>query len=131
MLEDGALIEGPPNVDEAVSKALTAETTIGPSLQARQSNLTIPDIGRVGLPNRLMLGSYVKPMEWGCPSVDTPTPGPYEARLIIDRQNPFNKRDSFAAYLRKFYPNILRIPLVDRAKEYSIPFPNYMDKKSY
>ena len=31
----------------------------------------------------------------------------------------------------KLYPNLLRISLVVRVEEYSIPFPSYMDKKSY
>ena len=79
----------------------------------------------------LMLGSYVKPMEWGRPLVDTPAPGPNEARSIIDRWNPFNKRDSYAAHMHKLYPNLLRIPVVARVEEYSIPFPSHMDKKFY
>ena len=70
-------------------------------------------------------------MEWGLPSVDTSAPGPDEARSIIDRWNPFNKRDSFATHMRELYPNLLRIPVAARVEEYSIPFPSYMDKKSY
>ena len=53
------------------------------------------------------------------------------ARLIIDCWNPFNKRDSSIAHMRKLYLNNLRMPVVARVEEYSIPFPSYMDEKSY
>ena len=90
-LEDGALARGPPNTDQAVSEAPTAETTICFLLQARQFNLAISNARIARLPDRLMLGSYVKPMEWGRPSMDTLALGPNEARSIIDRWNPFNR----------------------------------------
>ena len=74
---------------------------------------------------------YVKPMEWGRLSVDMPTPGPDENRLIIDHWNPFDKRDSSVAHMHELYPNLLRISVVTHAEECSIPFPKHMDKKSY
>ena len=83
------------------------------------------------MPNKLVLGSYVKPMEWARPSTNKLIPGPDAAWSIIDRWNPFNKRDSSVAHTRELYPNNLRIPMVARVEEYSIPFPNYLDKKSY
>ena len=70
-------------------------------------------------------------MEWARPSADTSASGLDVCRSIIDRENPFNKRDSSLAHMRELYPNNLQIPVVARAEEYSIPFPNYMDKKSY
>ena len=79
----------------------------------------------------LMLGLYVRPMEWGHPSMDTLALSPDEAWSIIDRWNPFNKRDSSTAHMCELYPNLLRIPVAAHAEEYSIPFPSYMDKKSY
>ena len=129
-LEDGAPAEGPPNADQAISESLAAETTIGPPLQTRRYNLTIPDAHRANLPDRLMIGSYVKLIEQGSPSMDTPTLGPNEARTIINNWNPFNNRDSFTIHMCKLYPNLLRIPVVTHI-EYFIPFPSYMDKKSY
>ena len=122
-LEDGAPTGGPPNVDQAVSEAPTIETTIGPLLQ-----IIWP---RARLPNKLMLGSYVKPMEWSRSSVDTPAPGSNETRPIVDLLNPLKKKDSSAAHMRDLYPNLLRLPVAARAEEYSIPFLIYMDKKFY
>ena len=63
-LEDGALVGGPPNADQVVREAPYVETIVSPLLQARRSNLIIPDAHKVRLPNRMVLGSYVKPMEW-------------------------------------------------------------------
>ena len=117
LLEDGAPTRGPPNADQAVREAPTSETTIGLLMQARRSNFTIPDARRARLPDRLIWGSYVKPMEWGRPSEDMSASGLDEARLIIDHWNPFDKRDSSIAHIRKLYPNLLRIPMVASAKE--------------
>ena len=44
---------------------------------------------------------------------------------------PLIRGTFFTAHMLNFYPNLLRIPVAARAEEYSIPFPNYMDKKSY
>ena len=63
--------------------------------------------------------------------MDPPAPGPDEPRSIIDRWNSFNKRDFSTVHMLELYPNLLRIPVVACVKEYSIPFPGYIDKKSY
>ena len=105
-LENEALAGGLPNVDQAVSEAPFAETTIGPLLQDGRSNLVIPGARKARLPDRLMLSSYVKLMEWGHPSTDTSVPGPDATQAIIDRWNPFNKRDSSTAHMRELYLNL-------------------------
>ena len=75
----GAPVGGPQNADQVVSEAPAAKTTIGPPLQARWSSPTILDARRARLPDRLMMGLYVKPIEWSCPSVDMLAPSPDEA----------------------------------------------------
>ena len=130
-MENGAPVEGSPNVDQVVIETPTVETANSPPLQARWSRLIIPGASRARLPDLLMLGSYVNPVEWGHPSMDTPALSPDEAQSIIDRWNPFNKKDYFISHMSDLYPNLLRISVVARAEEYSIPFPVYMDKKSY
>ena len=70
-----------------------------------------------------MLGSDVKPMEWGSPSADTLAPGLDKAWSIFYHWNSFNKRDSSATHIRELYPNLFRILVAARAEEYSIPFP--------
>ena len=72
--EDGALAEGPPNTYQVVSEAPSTETIVGPPLQARRSSLATFNALKARLPNRLVLGSYVKPMEWARPSMDTSVP---------------------------------------------------------
>ena len=78
-----------------------------------------------------MLHSYVKPVEWGPPSADTLAPNPDEAQSIIDYWNPFNKRDSSTSHMCDLYPNLLRMLVAAHVEKYTIPFPGYMDKKSY
>ena len=62
--------------------------------------------------------------------MDTSAPSLEEAQSIIDRRNPFDKRDFLASHMCEL-PNLFRILVVARAEEYSIPFPIYMDKRSY
>ena len=61
-LEDGALTGGPPNTNQVVIEALFVEITVCLPLQARRSSLAISNARRARLPDRLVLGSYVKLM---------------------------------------------------------------------
>ena len=83
-LEDGVPAGGPPNVDEVISEAPSTETTVGPPLMARRSSLTTSSARKARLPDKLVLGSYVKPMEWARPSVDKSALGLDVAWSIID-----------------------------------------------
>ena len=78
-----------------------------------------------------MLGSYAKQIDWGRSLVNMPALSLDEAQSIIDRWNPFDKRDSSVAHMCELYPNFLLISMAAHAEEYSIHFPSYMDKKSY
>ena len=81
--------------------------------------------------DRLVLNSLVNLMKWDQPLVYTFVPSPDVAQSIIDRWNPFNQRDTYVANMRDLYPTNLRIPVVSLSEEYSISFPDYLDKKSY
>ena len=63
--------------------------------------------------------------------MDPLTLGPNEVRSIIVHWNPFNKRDFSTTHMHGLYPNLLQLLMTARVEEYFIPFPNYMDKKSY
>ena len=82
---------GPPNGGQAVIEAPAAEITIGQPLQDKQSSVTILGARRARLPDRMMLGSYVKPMEWGRPSVDTPTPSLEDAWSLLTAGTPLTR----------------------------------------
>ena len=58
-------------------------------------------------------------------------PSPNAAREIIDRWSPFNKRESSVAYMLDLCLTLLRVPVVARDEEYSVPFPIYLDRKSF
>ena len=70
-------------------------------------------------------------MKWDHLLANTSIPGPDSAQSIIDRWNPFNKRDTSVTDIHELYPTNLQIPVVALSKEYFIPFPDYMDKKFY
>ena len=70
-------------------------------------------------------------MRWDHPSTDTFVPSLDAAQSIIDRWNPFNKRDTSVTDMHELYPTNLQIPVVAVSEEYYIPFPSYIDLKSY
>ena len=76
------------------------ETVIGSSLPTRWSNLPRRPRG----PDRLVLNSPIQPMKWDHPLTDTFVPGPDAAQSIIDRRNPFNKRDTSVTNMYELYP---------------------------
>ena len=130
-LEDGIPAGGPPSVGNIVGEAPFTETAVGPLLSARHFNLAIRGPCKPRGSNRLVLNSSVKPMKWDHPPAYSSVPGLYFSQSIINHWNPFNKRDSSVIDMRELYPTNLRIPVVALSEEYSIPFPDYLDKKSY
>ena len=79
------------------------------------------------MPDKIVLSSFVQSMEWDRPLVDTPTLGLEAAQFIIDHWAPFKQRDSSVAHMCNLYPTLLRVPVVARVEEYTIPFPGFMD----
>ena len=79
-LEDGVPTGGPSNVVGVVGETLL-EIVVGLSFSSKLANAS-PH--RLRLPERLMLGSYVLPQEWDCPSANTVAPGLEVAREITD-----------------------------------------------
>ena len=62
-LKDGAPTRGPSNADQGAREAPSAERAIGSPLRARQSSLATSGTYKARLPDKLVLGSYVKPTE--------------------------------------------------------------------
>ena len=82
-------------------------------------------------PDRLVLSSSVKPMEWARLTEDAPALDQETAWECIIYWRPFNKRVPSVAYMHDLYPNSFRLPTVARGEEYSIPFLVSLDKRSY
>ena len=130
-LESELLAGGPPSVDNVVGEAPFVETVVVPLVSTRQFNLLIGGPRRPRGHDRLVLKLLVKPMKWDHPPMDASASGSDAAQSIINHWNPFNQRDAFVADMHELYPTNLRIPEVALSKEYSIPFPDYLEKKSY
>ena len=71
-LEGRAPVEGSLNANRAVGET-SSEAAVDPAFLAQ---LAKAGPRKVRMPNRMVLSSYVQPMEWDHPSVDTPTPSP-------------------------------------------------------
>ena len=71
-----------PRVDKAPVEAYLAEATDVPPLRARRASLAVLSARRPL--DRLVLSSYVEPMEWAKPKEDTPTPDQEAARALIN-----------------------------------------------
>ena len=84
-----------------------------------------------GMPDQLLLSSYVPTQEWVHPSADTVAPGSKRTREIIDYWSPFNKRESSIKNMRDLYSILLRVLVATCSKKYSISFPNYLDKETF
>ena len=89
------------------------------------AKLAKADSHRARMPNRIVLSSFFQPMERDRLSVDTPALG-QEACWAL-----FNQRDYSVAHMRNLYPTLLRVSVVARAEEYTIPFSDFMDRKSF
>ena len=103
MLENRAPAGGSHNVDQVVGEA-HSEDVADPSFLAR---LTMAGPHRAMMLDRILLSSFVQPMEWDRPLVDTPNPDLEAGHSIIDRWAPFNQRDSSVANMRDLYPTFL------------------------
>ena len=114
-----------------MGEAPSVETVVDPPLPTKRSNLTITSPRRPRGPYRLVLNSHVKSMKWDHLLANTSVPCPNAAQSIIDCWNPFNQRDTSITNMHELYPTNLQKPVVALSEEYSIPFPGYMDKKSY
>ena len=87
---------------------------------------------RARLPDRLMLGLYVKPIEWGHPSVDTSALVQMKPGQLLIARTPLTRGTLRSHICTNSTPiSLLRILVAACAEEYSIRFPSYMDKKSY
>ena len=111
-LEDSVLAEGAPDADGVKGEA-PSERAVRLLFSARLAN---SGPRRPRLPNQLILGMYVLLQK--------------VAQKIIDHKNPFNKRESSVTYMCDLYPTLLRVLVVARVEEYSIPFPGYLHRKS-
>ena len=73
-LENGAPTRELPLADEVTNEALPIEKAGGLSPKARWPSLSLFGARKTRPPDKLILGSYVKPLEWSRPSADAPTP---------------------------------------------------------
>ena len=86
---------------------------------------------RKRLPDRLLMSKYVPREERIHPLMGMVAPDPEGALEIIYRSSPFNQAESLVAHIRDLYPNYFRVLMADRAEQYTLSFPVYMDKEAF
>ena len=116
-------------VDDASIEASLVEATDAPPPRARWARFAIDDARRP--PDRLVLSSYVEPMEWARPTEDAPALDQETVRALINYWRPFDQRDPSVTHMCDLYPHGFRVAAVAHGKEYSISFPVNLDKRSY
>ena len=72
MLENGTSVGEPPLVDEVANETPPAEEAGGPPPRSRRPCLSLPGARRTRPPDKLILGSYVKSLEWSRSLADAP-----------------------------------------------------------
>ena len=131
LVEDGAPVGGPPLNGEVANDAFPIEEVGGLPPRASRHSLTLYGAQSTRPPDKLILSSYLKSLEWNHLPAEVPTPDQEAARLLVRKCKPFYKRDSSVSHMRDLYPLSLNDLVVARYEENSIPFPSYLDKGSY
>ena len=129
MLEDETLAEELPHVKDALVEASLAKATGALPPRAKRASLVVHDAWRPS--NRLVLGSYIEPMEWARPTEDASAPDQETSQALINCWRPFNQRDPSITHMRDLYPHSFHLPAVAHGEGYSIPLPVSLDKRSY
>ena len=106
-LEEGVLVASPPNVEEvgmgAPSGVVTALAPSVKSTGARPSKKRLPD--------RVLVSTYVLPLERVHPSMDMVAPDLENMLKIVYRWSPLNQEESSVTHMRDLYSNYFRIPV--------------------
>ena len=74
LLEDGAPVGEPPLDGEVANEALLVDEMGGQPPWANRHSLALSRARRTRPPDKLILGSYVKPLKWSRPLADVSTP---------------------------------------------------------
>ena len=127
-LEDEIPVGEFPLVDDVFVEVSLVEATNAPLLRARLARFTVDGARRP--PNRLMLSSYVEPMEWDKLTEDALTLDQEISRALINYWRPFDQRDPSVTHMHNLDPHNFCV-LTAAHEEYSIPFLVNLGKRSY
>ena len=81
--------------------------------------------------DRVLVSTYVSPLESVHPSTDMVVPNLEDVLKIVHCWNPLNQEEFPVTHMRDLYLNYFRIPVAARAEQYSIPLPIYIDKEDF
>ena len=126
-LEEEVSVVSPLNVEEveegAPSGVVTALMPLPKPTGARPN--------KKGLPDRVLLSTYVPLLERIHPSMGMVAPNPEGVLEIVHRWNPFNQAESPMAHMLNLYSNCFQILVAARVEQYNILFPMYIDREAF
>ena len=122
-LEEGIPIWGPSNVNE-IGEECPSGVAAASILPPKCSDIVF---SRRMPPDQVLLSTYVPPHERIHSPTSMVTPNLEGALEIIQRWSPFNQAEPMS----NSYPNYFQVLVAARRKQYSIPFPIYMNKEAF
>ena len=126
-MEEGVSAASPPNVEEVRMDALIGVVT-APTPSPKSSSV---GPSRKWLPDRVLVSTYVSPLERVHPSTDMVVSDLEDVLKIVRRWNPLNQKESLVTHIHDLYPNYFQIPMSARLEQYTIPLPIYMEKDAF
>ena len=124
-LEGEVPVVRPPNVEE-VRMGAPSGVVIAPASSPKPTG-TGPIKKR--FPDRVIISTYVPPLERVRPSLDMEALDLEDVMKITRCYNPLNKEESPVTRMHDLYPNYFKMPMTARSEQYSIPLPVYVDKE--
>ena len=83
------------------------------------------------LPDRVLVSTYVLPMERVHPSMDMMASDLGDVLKIVHRWSPLNQEESPVTRMHDLYQNYFRMLVTSCSEQYSIPFLIYIDKEDF
>ena len=81
--------------------------------------------------DRVLVSTFVPPLERVQPSMDMVIPDLEDVLKIIHRWSPLNQEESLVTHMRDLYLNYFQIPVATHSEQYTILLPVYMDKEAF
>ena len=82
-MKDQTLVREPPLDDEVTNEALPIKEVGGLPPKVKRPSLALFGARRIRSPDKLILSSYVKLLEWSRPTIDALTPDQEAAQFLI------------------------------------------------
>ena len=126
-LKKGVPVVSSLNIEEVRERAPSGVVT-APVLPPKPAST---ELNKKWLPDRVLLSTYVPPLERIHPSMGMVAPNPEGVLEIVHRWSPFNQVESPVVHMHELYPNYFQILVAAHIEQYTILLHVYMDKEAF